>query len=129
MDRVGELVEQSDVVIISVPLNEGTRQLFSADLIARMKPTASLVNVGRGPVLDEAALLAALDAGRLHAAGLDVLTQEPPAPDSPFLTHPRVVLTSHDAGVSDIAFDGVTEMIAENLKRLRGRVPLLNRII
>lgn len=129
MDRLTELVENADMVVICAPLNEATRGLFDAALIGRMKPSASLINVGRGGIVDEAALLAALDDGRLHAAGLDTIAAEPPAPDSPLLSNPRIVLTPHDAGVSDKAFEGVAGIIAANLQRLESGEPLLNRIV
>ncbi|MEC5293246.1 NAD(P)-dependent oxidoreductase [Aurantimonas sp. C2-6-R+9] len=128
-DRLDELVETSDMVVICAPLNEATRGLFGAELIGRMKPSASLINVGRGGIVDEAALLAALDAGRLHAAGLDTISAEPPAPDSPLSAHRRIVLTPHDAGVTDKAFEGVAHVIRENLRRLEAGEPLLNRIV
>ncbi|MFV0475723.1 MAG: NAD(P)-dependent oxidoreductase [Pikeienuella sp.] len=129
MDRLGELVETSDMIVITTPLNEGTRGLFGAEMIGRMRPDASLINVGRGGIVDENALIAALDAGRLHAAGLDTIAAEPPAPDSPLLSHPRVVLTPHDAGTTDKAFEGVAGMIKANLARLEAGEPLLDRIV
>ncbi|MFC7397307.1 NAD(P)-dependent oxidoreductase [Chelatococcus sp. GCM10030263] len=128
-ERIEELASTSDVVVISAPLTAETRGLFDAALIGRMRPEASIVNVGRGPILDEAALLAALDAGRVHAAGLDVLSAEPPPADSPLLSHPRIVLTPHDAGVSDQAFDGVARIIADNLGRLETGQPLKFRVV
>lgn len=129
MDRIGELVETSDFVVICAPLTQETRGLFGDALLGRMKQGASLVNVGRGAIVDEAALLAALDEDRMHAAGLDTIQAEPPPPDSPLLSHPRVVLTPHDAGVSEVAFDGVARIIADNLARLESGEPLLFRAV
>ena len=129
MARLEELVESSDFIIISTPLNEGTTGLFDKARIARMKPGASLVNVGRGGIIDEVALVAALDDGRLHAAGLDTISVEPPEPNSPLLTHSRIVLTPHDAGVTDQAFEGVAKLIRANLDRLKAGLPLSHRIV
>lgn len=84
-----------DVVSLHVPLTEETWRMASAERIAGMRPGAVLVNVSRGALVDEEALLAALDAGRLAGAGLDVLAVEPPSPDHPLLHHTRVVVTPH----------------------------------
>lgn len=129
MDRLAELAETSDVIVISAPLNDQTRGMFDTALIRRMKADASLVNVGRGGVVVETALLAALDEGRIHAAGLDTISAEPPSRESRLLNHPRIILTPHDAGVTDKAFEGVAGMIKANLRRLEAGKPLLNRIV
>lgn len=129
LDRLPELVGRSDMVVICAPLNDATRGLFDAALIGRMQPTASLINVGRGGIVDEAALVAALEGGGLHAAGLDTIAAEPPAPDSPLLGNPRIVLTPHDAGVTDKAFNGVAAIIKNNLTRLETGEAMRNRIV
>jgi len=89
------LLEQSDFVCISLPLTEQTHHLIGAEQIALMKPEAVLINAGRGPVVDENALIAALQAGKLHAAGLDVFEKEPLPTDSPLLSLPNVVTLPH----------------------------------
>ncbi|MCF3935251.1 NAD(P)-binding domain-containing protein [Acuticoccus sp. M5D2P5] len=127
MDDLNEMLAVSDVVVICAPLNAGTRNLFDARALARMKPEASLVNVGRGGIVDEAALVAALDAGTLHAAGLDTVAAEPLPLDSPLLSHDRIVVTPHDAGVSDVAFDGIAAILKENLRRMEAGEDLLHR--
>ncbi|MBJ3777657.1 NAD(P)-dependent oxidoreductase [Acuticoccus mangrovi] len=129
MDALGEMLAASDVVVICAPLNEGTRNLFDAAMLARMKPGAILVNVGRGGIIDEAALIEALDAGALHAAGLDTIATEPAPLDSPLLSHERIVVTPHDAGVSDKAFDGVAAILKENLRRMEAGEELLHRAV
>jgi phosphoglycerate dehydrogenase-like enzyme len=129
LERLDELVGVSDFVIVSAPLTPQTSRLFDARRFARFKPGASIVNVGRGGVIDEPALLSALDNGRLHAAGLDTLKAEPPPPNSRLLSHPRVVLTPHDAGVSEVAFDGVVRILADNAARLERSQPLNFRIV
>jgi phosphoglycerate dehydrogenase-like enzyme len=128
MDRLEQLVAESDFIIICAPLTPETRGLFGEALLAKVKPGASLVNVGRGAIVDEDALLRALDEGRMHAAGLDTIQAEPPPPDSRLLTHGRVVLTPHDAGASDVVFHGLTRIIADNLRRLEASEPLRFRI-
>jgi phosphoglycerate dehydrogenase-like enzyme len=89
-----------------------------------MKSTASLINVGRGALVDEDALTAALDSGRLHSAGLDTVCVEPLPQESWLLHHDRVVLTPHDAGVSDQVFDKLTSMVREALERHAKGEPL-----
>jgi phosphoglycerate dehydrogenase-like enzyme len=128
MDRLGQLLAESDFVIVCAPLTSETRGLLDGAALSQARPGASVVNVGRGHIIDETALLKALDEGRLHAAGLDTIATEPPPPDSPLLTHPRVVLTPHDGGASDVVFGGLTRIIAENLRRLEAGEPLRFRV-
>ncbi|MCC7408246.1 MAG: D-2-hydroxyacid dehydrogenase, partial [Phycisphaeraceae bacterium] len=92
-----EVLAQSDVVSLHVPLTEQTRGLINAARLTKMKPTAYLINTGRGPLVDEQALADALAQGRLAGAGVDVLTSEPPKPQNPLLTAPRCVITPHVA--------------------------------
>ena len=93
-----ELVARADVVTVHVPLSSATRHLIDARALARMKPTAVLVNTARGELVDEAALAEALRSRRLGGAGLDVLSAEPPPADHPLLSTPNTVLTPHMAG-------------------------------
>ena len=93
-----EVLHASDVVSLHVPLGPTTRHLIGAAELATMKPEAILINTCRGPVVDEAALHAALVEGTIRAAGLDVFDVEPPAPDNPLLRLENVVLTAHMAG-------------------------------
>ena len=96
----GELLERSDYVSMHAPLNDETRHMLSTAAFAAMKPTAVIVNTGRGPTIDETALIAALRSGRIAAAGLDVLEQEPPARDNPLLAMSNVVITPHVASAT-----------------------------
>jgi phosphoglycerate dehydrogenase-like enzyme len=90
-----ELLRRADVVSIHLVLSDRTRGLLGARELALMRPTAYLVNTSRGPIVDEAALVEALRAGRIAGAGLDVFDQEPLPPGHPLLTAPRTVLTPH----------------------------------
>ncbi|WP_406495165.1 C-terminal binding protein [Streptomyces sp. NBC_00846] len=100
LDR-DELVAGCDVLSLHTPLTEQTRGMVDAELLARMRPGGYLVNVARGELVDTAALLAALDGGRLRGAALDVFPVEPPAPDDPLRAHPRIQLSPHSAYLSD----------------------------
>jgi phosphoglycerate dehydrogenase-like enzyme len=93
-----ELLRTSDVVSLHVPLDDTTRAMISTRELSLMKPSAILVNTCRGPVIDEAALHHALSAGKIAAAGLDVLVEEPPPKDHPLFSLPNVTLTPHSAG-------------------------------
>lgn len=96
-----ELFSQADYVSIHVPLLSKTRHLIGAADFGRMKPSAILLNTSRGPVVDEEALIAALQAGKIAGAGLDVLEMEPPYTDNPLLKMDNVVLTPHIGSMSD----------------------------
>jgi D-3-phosphoglycerate dehydrogenase / 2-oxoglutarate reductase len=121
----GELLERSDFVSIHTPHNAETEHAFDATALARMKPSAILINTARGSIVDEQALIKALHEGTIAGAGLDVLEQEPPDPDNPLLTMPNVLVTPHVASAT-------TRMRPETRRRvgrevalvLRGRWPL-----
>ena len=107
-----------------MPLTEETRRLLDGRAFARMRPGAYLINVSRGPVVDETALLAALDSGRLAGAGLDVLAVEPPVPGHPLLRHPRVLATPHSAWYTEEAMRDLQRLLAEDVARvLTGQEP------
>lgn len=105
---------QADFVVLACALNAQTKHLINANTLTAMKSTAFLVNIARGPVVDEAALVAALEAGRLAGAGLDVLETEPPRADHPLLKRDDVVLTPHVAAYIDTAFDRMAIACARN---------------
>ncbi|MGQ9369404.1 NAD(P)-dependent oxidoreductase [Azospirillum sp. ST 5-10] len=107
----------SDVVSLHVPLAEGTRRLIDAAALARMRPDAVLVDAARGGVLDEAALAAALRAGRLGGALLDVFEREPLGPDNPFAGVPNLILTPHIAGVTAQSNRRVSAVTADAVRR------------
>ncbi len=96
-----DLLERSDYLSIHTPLNPSTRHIIDAGAFAKMKPTAFIINTARGPVIDEAAMIATLQAGKLAGAGLDVFEVEPASHDNPLFAMPNVVTTPHHGGDSD----------------------------
>lgn len=119
-----ELLARSDLLCLHTPLNDETRYLLDADAFARIKPGAILVNTARGGLVDTAALVAALDAGRLAAAALDVTEPEPLPPGHPLWDRPNVLLTPHLAWYSEEALLQLQRSVAEEVVRvLRGEPP------
>jgi D-3-phosphoglycerate dehydrogenase len=119
-----DLLATADVVSLHVPLTPETRHLINAKRLAQMKHGAYLINTARGGLVDEMALLAALEGGQLSGAGLDVFDQEPPAPDSPLLAREDLIATPHLGGVTSNSKDRmVREAIHQILQVLRGEQP------
>jgi D-3-phosphoglycerate dehydrogenase len=118
---VAELLECSDIVTVHVPLDDTTRRLIGAAELASMRPGALLVNASRGPVVDEAALAAALESGHLGGAALDVFETEPLPPDSPLRLRDDVFLTPHMAGPTREAAARLRELMAVNIRRALAR--------
>lgn len=118
----GELLETSDFVSVHAPLMPATRHLVNAAALARMKPSAFIVNTARGPLIDEAALASALEAGTIAGAGLDVFEVEPLPAESPLRGLDNVVFSPHVAGLSDAAVTAMAEKCVDNiLDYLAGR--------
>ena len=128
LDMVGQsdvaVSGQSDVVFCSAPLTAETRNLFNAETFAAMKPDSILINVSRGEIVEEQALLDALDSGHLRAAGLDVAPREPLPRESPLWDHPHVVITPHAAGASPFRGDRIVERFRRNLRHILASEPL-----
>jgi phosphoglycerate dehydrogenase-like enzyme len=117
-----------DWLVLAVPLTAETRRLIGAQELSAMKPNAFLVNVARGPVVDEQALVAALRSGALAGAGLDVFEREPLPPESPLYDLANVILTPHVAGSSVCYNERLTRLFADNLRRYLAGEPLWNVI-
>jgi len=98
-----ELLSRSDYISVHTPLNDETHHLIDAEALSKMKPTAYLINTSRGPVVDEKALINALQQGQILGAGLDVLESEPPDPSNPLLSMDNVVITPHSAHYSQLS--------------------------
>lgn len=119
------LFAEADVITLHAPSTPETRHMVDAALLAGVKPGAVLINAARGDLVDEAALLAALDDGRLRAAALDVFEPEPLPAGHPFLAHPNLFLTPHIAGGSEESGRRMSvEAAEETLRILRGQKPL-----
>jgi phosphoglycerate dehydrogenase-like enzyme len=128
VERLAEVLPQAQALVISLPSTPATRGLLDAEALARLPRGATLVNVGRGDVLDEDALVRALRDGRLAGAALDVFASEPLAHDSPLWTLPNVIVSPHTAALSPRENEHIVELFADNLRRrLRGE-PLRNVI-
>lgn len=110
------LLGSSDVVSLHCPLTDETRSMINARSLARMKPTAFLINTSRGPLIDEPALAAALRAGQIDGAALDVLSAEPPPLDHPLLSAPNCLITPHHAWASGAARARLLAAAVENLR-------------
>lgn len=119
-------VGEADHVVLVTPLTEQTRGLVGREVLDAMKPTAHLVNVGRGPVVDEAALVDALQRGELAAASLDVFATEPLPDDSPLWTMPQVVVTPHMSGDARGWVDTLARQFVDNAVRWLDGEQLLN---
>jgi D-2-hydroxyacid dehydrogenase (NADP+) len=121
---------QADFVALTCPLNDSTRGLIGASAFAAMKPTATLINVARGRVVDEPALIDALRTRRIAAAALDCVWDEPLPQASPLWELPNVLVTPHTAGETQRYEDNVLDLLQENLGRLRrGERELLNGVV
>ena len=119
------MLAASDVVALCAPLTAETRHLMNGARFAAMKPGAILINVTRGELVEQEALIAALESGRLGGAGLDVVHSEPLAADDPLWRQPNVVMTPHTAGASQLRAGRNMARFIENLGRYRNGEPLL----
>jgi phosphoglycerate dehydrogenase-like enzyme len=128
-DRLREMLRQADIVAIACPLTPETENLIDAAALAAMRPTAHLINVARGRIVDEPALIRALQEGRIAAAGLDVTIEEPLPPSSPLWSLPNVLITPHTAGETQAYEDGVIDLLLENMQRLWRGAALVNQAV
>ena len=119
------LLAQSDFVTLHLPLTEETEGLIDAGVLAKMKPTAFLVNTARGPIVDSAALHQAVESGQIAGAALDVVDAEPPPPDHPLYRSNGILVTAHVAWYSEQAFDDLRVKAVQEVGRvLQGELPI-----
>lgn len=127
-EALASMAKECDFLVITVPLTDSTRHMVDATVLKAMKKTAVLVNVARGAVVDEAALIEALQARKIGGAALDVFEQEPLPADSPLWKLDNVILTSHISGNFSRYDESAAELFKENLERYLDNLPLINRV-
>jgi D-2-hydroxyacid dehydrogenase (NADP+) len=127
LDRLHELAAAVDVLVLALPLTDDTRGMIDASVLDSMAPGARFVNIARGEVVDEDALIDRLRSGHLGGAALDVFATEPLPADSPLWDLPNVILTPHSSGSSSSADDRAVEVFIDNLERLTTGQPLRNQ--
>ena len=127
-DALPELVGWADYLVLALPLTTDTRELIGASALALMKPTARLINVGRGALVDEVALIDALLHQRLAGAGLDVFATEPLASDSPLWDMPNVIITPHNSGATALANHRGAQIFIDNMGRFVRAEVLRNEV-
>ena len=128
LEEIDEVLKQSDYVVLALPNTPKTRGIISEERINRMKPDAFLVNIGRGALVDQEALIRALKEKRIGGAGLDVTTPEPLPEDSPLWELPNVILTPHTSGLSPSNLIRRFDMFNRNLKLFIENKPLENQV-
>jgi phosphoglycerate dehydrogenase-like enzyme len=125
-DQIRTMLSQSDYVVVSAPLTDQTRGMVGSAEIGALKPNAVVINVGRGPVIDEPALIAALQSGKIRGAALDVFDTEPLPESSPFWTMPNVLLSPHTADHTTGWVELAMDMFVRNFDRFVKGEPLEN---
>ncbi len=128
IDSLDEVLRIADHVVVTLPLTRETRGLFSAERLAVMRRGAHLYNVGRGAIVDQTALLAALRSGQIAGAGLDVTDPEPLPAESPLWLEPGVLITAHSSGLTPRSYERYQALLLENLHRFDQGRPLLNTV-
>ena len=121
-EGLSQALETAQILVLLLPLTQGTENLLNAENLARMPKGAYIINPGRGPLIDDAALLAALDQGQIARAPLDVFREEPLPADHPYWSHPQVTVTPHIA--AETRPDTAAEVIADNISRSERGAPL-----
>lgn len=127
-ERLNDLLAEVDILILSAPLTERTRGMIDAAALAKLKPGALLINVARGPLVVESALVDALESGHLGGAALDVTEQEPLPEASKLWELERTIITPHVAGQSRLRIDQMTDFFCANLTRYLAGEPLANLV-
>lgn len=127
-DQPVSLLAQADYVVLAVPLTNQSHKMIAATELAQMKPSAHLINIARGNVVDEQALIHALETGQIAGAGLDVFAVEPLPSDSPLWQMPNVIVTPHTSAREPDRDDRAVDLIAENYRRFLSGEPLINEL-
>jgi phosphoglycerate dehydrogenase-like enzyme len=126
--QIDEVLPQADYVLLCTPVTPATTGIINAARLGKMKPDAYLINVGRGPLIDDAALLQALKDRRIGGAALDVFVEEPLPSDSPFWLLDNLLITPHTAAVTDRLWDRHYRLIVDNMKLFLAGERLLNEV-
>jgi phosphoglycerate dehydrogenase-like enzyme len=121
-----EMVPQVDVLMSAAPLTPETKGMFNAAVFNKMKPGAYFINVSRGGLVDQEALVKALKEKKIQGAGLDVTTPEPLPADDPLWTCPNLVITPHNSTVAPVRQERAVSLVAENVRRYSNNLPLMN---
>jgi len=122
--EIGRMLSQSEYVVLAAPLRDKTIAMINRETLAHMKPDAYLINVSRGPLVDESALVEALRGGQIAGAALDVFDQEPLPPESPFWDLPNVLVTPHSAALTEHLWERHYAVVSKNLRRFVEGLPL-----
>jgi phosphoglycerate dehydrogenase-like enzyme len=128
LDNLDAVLESADYVVLVLPHTDSTRMVIGKAQLARMRPSAVLINIGRGSAVDELALASALESGAIRGAGLDVFQREPLAQDHPLWACPNAVITPHMASDADDWQRRLANIFGENLARFRAGEPVQNQI-
>jgi phosphoglycerate dehydrogenase-like enzyme len=123
--QIDEVFRQADYIVLAAPVTDGTKAIANAERLTLMKPDACLINVGRGDLVDELALAAALREKKIGGAALDVFSKEPLAADSPLWDAPNLLITPHTAALTDKLWERHYSLFSENLRRYLSGQPLL----
>jgi phosphoglycerate dehydrogenase-like enzyme len=127
-DRLADLLAQSDVVVLAAPHTPETKRLIGRPELDRVRRGALLVNIARGRLVDDDAVVEALRDGRLGGAALDVFSREPLDPSSPYWDLPNVIITPHTSGAMQDYWTPLVSLFSENLRRFERGLPLLNAV-
>ena len=125
-ERLSDLLAASDIVVLSAALTRDTRLLINRESLTHIKPGALLINIGRGRLIDDDAVIEALQSGALGGAALDVFTREPLDPASPYWNLRNVIVTPHVSGAMEDYWTPLVDLFAENLRRFEQGAPLIN---